>query len=823
MRRLPLPTILPTTATLALAAAIAPALVLLPTLSRPAPAPRPVPPHVVVLPLQGVDAGAFASLGRPAVPGLGRNLAAARLFGTAPAVLTAPLTGTGPFDLVAVSWAAPVPGATVRVRVRQNGDWTGWQQIDEDDDGPDRPPAGRPGATAPLLTAGADGVQVLIDTPTGAAPAGLAVDLVAGGSAPADTASGAGSVAASAAAATTEPTIVTRQEWGADERLVTGTPVVDPTVRALFVHHTATTSTYTPAQAFAQIRAIYAFHTQVRGWSDIGYNFLVDRFGRVFEGRRGSIDAAILGAHTGGFNSESLGVAVLGTYTDAPVSPAATDALTDVLAWKAAQYGINPIANVRLTSAGGPYTAHPAGERVKIAGISAHRDVGATECPGDALYAQMAALRRAVAARMTPGLVAPALSAPSAVWNGAPVTVSATIPTTQTWTLTVTPACGTAPVRVLTGRSTGRLAAPWDLRDATGLPVPPGLYRLALATRSPVGAAPTWTTDLEVLPVSGGATGTCPVRRVAAGDGDAPATRALAVGRAVAPDAGTVVLVGTPAAATDGVVAAPLAHALGGPLLLTDPRGLPADVADELRRRRAGRVVVVGGPGAVGPGVIAQLQALGVARVDRVAGATFAGTAAAVATALGAVPGPGGRPARASGVLLAATRGGSLADVATIGAVGAATGRPVLLVTARGVPAETATVLRALRIGRATVVASPADVGDRALRGLAGLGVRSWSRVVGTGRAGVALALARTLPPDGPGARGDAWAGTPAGAGLPDVVAAGAAGRPVLLLPAVVTSGIRAWFGVAHPARTWVLGGSSQVSPALFAALSAVA
>jgi hypothetical protein len=100
--------------------------------------------------------------------------------------------------------------------------------------------------------------------------------------------------------------------------------------------------------------------------------------------------------------------------------------------------------------------------------------------------------------------------------------------------------------------------------------------------------------------------------------------------------------------------------------------------------------------------------------------------------------------------------------------------------------------------------------------------VTSWTRVVGTGRAGVALALARTLPRDAAGAAGSAWAGAPTDAGVPDVVAAGAAGRPVLLLPAVVTPGIADWFAARRPARTWVLGGTAQVSVPLFASLTAV-
>ena len=114
---------------------------------------------------------------------------------------------------------------------------------------------------------------------------------------------------------------------GADESLVRGTTAYDSSVKALFVHHTDTTNNYTAAQAYAQVRAILAFHTKVRGWNDIGYNLLVDRFGHVFEGRRGSITSAVLGAHTGGFNSQSLGIAVLGTFSTTAPSSAAMQAL----------------------------------------------------------------------------------------------------------------------------------------------------------------------------------------------------------------------------------------------------------------------------------------------------------------------------------------------------------------------------------------------------------------------------------------------------------------------------------------------------------------
>jgi len=837
MRRLPLPTAV----TLALAALATPALVVLPTVARPAPAPHAVSARVAALPLHGVDAGALATLTRTAAaaglapalaPGLRKalagDLAANPVAPPAPrpAVLTGELTpaatGTSHFDLVAASWDKAAGDAKVQVRVREARGWTGWQPLDGDDDGPDpsSPEAARgPRATAPLLTNGADAVQVRVDTASGRAPAGLKVDLIDGGSSDADAPAG---PAASAAAATGMPTVITRKQWGADESLVTGTTAYDSSVKALFVHHTDTTNSYTTAQAYAQVRAILAFHTKVRGWNDIGYNLLVDRFGHVFEGRRGSITSAVLGAHTGGFNSQSLGIAVLGTFSTTAPSSAAMQALAGTLAWKAARYQIDPRASVRLTSAGTSATAHPAGERVRVAAIASHRDVGLTECPGDALWAQLPWLRRELTARMAPGLVSPAASARAVPVTSSGVTVTGTVPTTQRWTLTATSACGTAAVRTVTGVATGRISATWNLRDAENVLVPPGIYHLSLATSSPVGAAKTWTTDVEVLPVDGGATSTCPVRRVAATEGASAVQRVVGVARAVAPSATTVVLAGLNAAATDGVVAAPLAHALGAPLLLTDAAALSPSVATELRRRKATRVVVIGGTTAVTPAVLTALHDLGVTTVERIGGTTSYATAAAVAQAFAALPRPAGTPAP-TGVLLAPLHYGTLAHAATLGSVAAATGRPILYLTSRGFPVDTVRAMRAMRTTTATVVGGTDEFSDRAARGFTTLHVTSWTRVIGTARAGVALALAGTVPADPAGAPGTAWAGAPTDAGIPDVVAAGAAGRPVLLLPAVITSGIGTWFTVRRPGTTWVLGGTAQVPVPLFASLTAVA
>jgi hypothetical protein len=247
-------------------------------------------------------------------------------------------------------------------------------------------------------------------------------------------------------------------------------------------------------------------------------------------------------------------------------------------------------------------------------------------------------------------------------------------------------------------------------------------------------------------------------------------------------------------------------------------------VSTELLRRHATRVVVVGGTTAVTPAVLTALHDLGVTTVERIGGATPYATAAAVAKAFAAMPRPAGSPAP-SGVLLAPLHHGTLAQAATLGSVAAATGRPVLYLTSRGFPADTVAAMRALRFSSATVVAGTDEFSDRAARGFRVLGVRTWTRVVGVARAGVALALARSLPVDPAAAADDlrtAWAGAPTDAAIPDVVAAGAAGRPVLLLPGVVTRGIAGWFTTRRPASTWVLGGTGQVPAPLFATLTAV-
>ena len=123
------------------------------------------------------------------------------------------------------------------------------------------------------------------------------------------------------------PAIVTRAAWGANEEIVRARPSLAPAVRLAVIHHTAGTNSYTRAQAAAIVRGIEVYHVQGNGWNDIGYNFLVDRFGTVYEGRGGGIERNVIGAHAEGFNTGTTGIALLGNYLSAVPTPAQQNAL----------------------------------------------------------------------------------------------------------------------------------------------------------------------------------------------------------------------------------------------------------------------------------------------------------------------------------------------------------------------------------------------------------------------------------------------------------------------------------------------------------------
>ncbi|WP_063736110.1 peptidoglycan recognition protein [Streptomyces sp. RTd22] len=191
------------------------------------------------------------------------------------------------------------------------------------------------------------------------------------------------------------PRIITRAGWGANEGIRESGYAYSKTVKAAFIHHTVTGNSYTCAQVPSVLRSIYRYHVQSMGWRDYGYNFTIDKCGNIYEGRAGGVTKAVLGAHTLGFNQNSMGVAVLGTYTAKKPSAKAVRAIAKLTAWKLGLFNRNPRGTTHLVSGGG--NKYKKGVNVKLRVISGHRDGFATECPGQRLYSKLNSVRSTAA------------------------------------------------------------------------------------------------------------------------------------------------------------------------------------------------------------------------------------------------------------------------------------------------------------------------------------------------------------------------------------------------------------------------------------------
>jgi len=194
-----------------------------------------------------------------------------------------------------------------------------------------------------------------------------------------------------------QPPIIARKAWAQDM----APPRVAPeygAVEMAFVHHTENPNGYAASEVPAMLRAIYVFHRYVKGWNDIGYNFVVDLYGRIFEARAGGIDEPVVGAQAGGYNLVSTGIAMLGTFSSVPISKAARDALERLLAWKLSLHGApsQGRVTVKVNPAGASYSRFPADARVSLPRIAGHRDGDATECPGNVLYGELPTIRTGV-------------------------------------------------------------------------------------------------------------------------------------------------------------------------------------------------------------------------------------------------------------------------------------------------------------------------------------------------------------------------------------------------------------------------------------------
>ncbi|MFR9797155.1 peptidoglycan recognition protein [Streptomyces sp. MS06] len=194
------------------------------------------------------------------------------------------------------------------------------------------------------------------------------------------------------------PDIVPRSDWLDDTvRRSQPPPRYDDEVVAVVVHHTDTPNGYDCADTPRIIRSVYAGQTGARDWDDIGYNFLVDRCGTVYEGRAGGVARPVTGAHTQGFNHRTVGIAAIGTYTaGVPVPRAMTDAIAAIAAWKLGLADIDPRGSVRLTSSNS-HSRYASGTTVTLPALSGHDDEYMTRCPGAALAARLPQIRQEAA------------------------------------------------------------------------------------------------------------------------------------------------------------------------------------------------------------------------------------------------------------------------------------------------------------------------------------------------------------------------------------------------------------------------------------------
>jgi N-acetylmuramoyl-L-alanine amidase-like protein len=257
---------------------------------------------------------------------------------------------------------------------------------------------------------------------------------------------------------TGSPPLLGREAWGANEAIRRAPPSYAMSVQFALVHHTAGSNSYTASQSAAIVRGIEVYHVKGNGWNDIGYNFLIDKYGQVFEGRYGGVDKNVIGAHAEGFNTGSFGVAMLGTYGSAAPPAVARTALADLLAWRLDVAHVDPLSSLTWVSGGN--ARYASGVPVLLRAVSGHRDTGFTTCPGAAFYAQIGAIARQAASVGLPKLYTPSVR--GAI--GGQVRFQARLSELLPWTVTVADATGNA-VASSTGESQA-IDWTWDAASA---------------------------------------------------------------------------------------------------------------------------------------------------------------------------------------------------------------------------------------------------------------------------------------------------------------------------------------------------------------------
>ncbi len=287
----------------------------------------------------------------------------------------------------------------------------------------------------------------------------------------------------SAEAWTDQPNIHMRSEWNARPRSNSNPcqPIEYAPVRAAFVHHTDTPNAYTKEKVDDILRGIQAYHMNGRGWCDIAYNFLIDKFGRVWEGRDGGITKPVVSGATQGVNTGSVSVSLIGSHQHARPKAAAMSALKRFLAWRLDIAHVRPNAKTTLVSSGGDNTKYDKGDVVHLRTISGHRDTGYTDCPGNKVYKQLDRVRRAVSNIGKPKMFGPKAT-PDTIEQGSGDTIRFKVEATGvlTWTLEFTKVSDGSLVRTIAAGG-NPLSVAWHGNDDASDPAPTGAYDVKIS------------------------------------------------------------------------------------------------------------------------------------------------------------------------------------------------------------------------------------------------------------------------------------------------------------------------------------------------------
>ena len=361
-----------------------------------------------------LSGAAAVGVGAALAPGaaLARDRGSGRVFSVAVGRLAA---GTSPaiaagrrFVLAGIQWAKPA-GVQVELRARRaGGRWSPWAQASVRGHEPDRPAGGEIQSGEPVWFGPADEVQLR----SSAAADGVRVHFVAADAVPTEPAGAEHRhitdapyqlVDVNLPAGPGQPPIIARAAWAGTRHPPTSGPYYAG-IDLAFVHHTENPNGYSPGAVPGMLVAIYDYHRFSRGYFDIAYNFVIDAWGRIWEARAGGVDLPVVGAHAGGYNAVSTGIAILGTFSSAQPPAAAVAALQKLLAWKLALHGVTWQGRVRVevNPSDAFYTPFAPGQRVLLPRIAGHRDGDMTSCPGNALYGRLPAVRTRVGRQSGP-------------------------------------------------------------------------------------------------------------------------------------------------------------------------------------------------------------------------------------------------------------------------------------------------------------------------------------------------------------------------------------------------------------------------------------